>query len=168
MIWITLAPKVGFCKSFWHKRVQCKSYQRCASAAKKPPRAGFLGPSAACGAAACCGTAAWPHGGLAPRGGPSLGAAEACRPAGPAKAQRLGRGVTPLRSTHVGTSLAVTHSPFCPHPRRAVFFLPRQPTAGLPGAGGCAILTPVTPRWTPRLRHRHSIIESIAYPSNST
>src|SRR5262245_47874769 len=33
MIWTTLAPKVGFKKSFWHKRLQCKSYQRQPAAA---------------------------------------------------------------------------------------------------------------------------------------
>jgi hypothetical protein len=27
MIWTTLAPKVGFCSSFWHRRLPCKSYQ---------------------------------------------------------------------------------------------------------------------------------------------
>ena len=33
MIWTTLAPTVGFEKSFWHKQVQCKSFQRHASPA---------------------------------------------------------------------------------------------------------------------------------------
>jgi hypothetical protein len=33
MIWTTLAPKVWFCKFFWHNRLQCKSYQRPRSAA---------------------------------------------------------------------------------------------------------------------------------------
>jgi hypothetical protein len=28
MIWTMLAPKVEFDKSFWHKRLPCKSYQR--------------------------------------------------------------------------------------------------------------------------------------------
>jgi hypothetical protein len=33
MMWTTLVPKVGFYKSFWHKQLQCKSYQRNSSAA---------------------------------------------------------------------------------------------------------------------------------------
>src|SRR5262249_49941235 len=33
MIWTTLAPKIWVLKPFWHKRLQCKSYQRRASAA---------------------------------------------------------------------------------------------------------------------------------------
>jgi hypothetical protein len=28
MSYATLAPQVGFYKSFWHTRLQCKSYQR--------------------------------------------------------------------------------------------------------------------------------------------
>src|SRR5262249_11007924 len=28
MIWTTLAPKIWVLKPFWHKRLQCKSYQR--------------------------------------------------------------------------------------------------------------------------------------------
>ena len=45
MIWTTLAPKVGFGKLFWRKRLQCKSYERPATSALEAREAPLAGCS---------------------------------------------------------------------------------------------------------------------------